>query len=224
MVRNLAIRKVLPRWPARRCQNNGLPRVVIESTTSSVSSSGRRTRIGPRDPTMSSNRLATWYATEGLPSGATSGRPAAMYFGTSDGRGEEVLEALACGSRTVRAPRSGRRKFDVAAAGGRFRQRRRRLRIRGVSVAQVVHRAALHHYRAFCKMRCQRLGLWPQRSDKPHEKPSAANRGLPLVPRNRRRIAGSGRSGTRGKARCCRKAMRLPKITSGGRKPPANSM
>ena len=40
MVRNLAIRKVLPRWPARRCQNSGLPRVVMVSTASTASSSG----------------------------------------------------------------------------------------------------------------------------------------------------------------------------------------
>ena len=43
---------------------------------SNASSSGDRTRIKASDPTMSSNRLATWYVTEGLPSGATTGRPA----------------------------------------------------------------------------------------------------------------------------------------------------
>ena len=60
MVRNLTIMKVLPRWPARRCQNNGLPRVVIASTMSNVNNSGDRTKIKTAAPKMSSNRLATW--------------------------------------------------------------------------------------------------------------------------------------------------------------------
>ena len=60
MVRNLTIRNVLPRWPARRCQNRGWPRVVIVSTISTVSITGDRTRIKTSDPKTSNNRLATW--------------------------------------------------------------------------------------------------------------------------------------------------------------------
>ena len=70
------MRNVFPTWPARRCQNNGLPRVVIESTPKTVSSTGDKTRIKASDPTMSSSRLTAWYSIEGFPSGATTGRPA----------------------------------------------------------------------------------------------------------------------------------------------------
>ena len=88
---NLTIMNVLPRWPARRCQKSSLPRVVIDSTISSASSTGERTRIKASHLTMFQPSLGDLVGGRGVASRSDEGKTVGQIAANErDGRWQGV--------------------------------------------------------------------------------------------------------------------------------------